>query len=137
MRKLILALAVMLAGLGPCLAVECPAGSSPEPLTAFRWEYSIVPGRPASVLLSIQNHSNKQVRMVDGDVYFEDGLGRLLGHEPLPLNPDLQIFAGKANSFRAPLLPGYERLAEAVMADYQPLVCTRAILFKDGTRLTF
>lgn len=123
----------ILLGPGAAWAYDCPRGTSSEALIAFNWEYT--PAR--YVMVAVRNTLDKEIRMVDAEIYFVDGLGRMVGSSPLPVNPDLAIFAGKANSYQVYAPPGYERLAVAQIGDYDVTMCTRAILFKDGSKLEF
>lgn len=129
--KLALAAAALLPA--AALAVECPAGSSPSALEPYNWEFT----EAGRVMVAVRNTFDKQVRMVDAVIYFEDGLGRTLGDAPLPVNPDLAIFPKKANSFQVVAPPGYERLSVADLDDYLVTMCTSAILFVDGSKAEF
>lgn len=128
-----LALALTIAAAAPAAAVECPEGSSAEPLIAFNWEYTSA----SYVMVAVRNTFEKEVRMVDAEIYFQDGLGRLVGRHALPVDPDLAIFPGKANSYQVLAPMGYERLAKAEVGDFELTMCTRAILFKDGSKLEY
>lgn len=131
--RIIIGALMSFALIAPASAIDCPDGASAEALIPFNWQYT-----PANyVMVSVRNTFLKEVRMVEAEVYFMDGLGRVVGGTPLPADPDLAIFAGQANSFQVPAPPGYDRLSMAEVSDFDLTMCTRAVLFKDGTKIEF
>lgn len=118
----------------PAWAFECPFGEEGR-LVPIRWSAE-QDTFATNVRIGVQSTFDKPIRMVDAGVWFVDGLGRTLLEPGMAVDPDLQIGASGANISSMRYL-GAERLVGARVEDFTPHICTRVVLFSDGSKVEF
>lgn len=133
-QKMVLVVFGLLMIASPATAFDCPFGEEGH-LLPVRWSVESV-GGVTNVRVGVQNTFAKQVRMVDAGVWFIDGLDRSVIDQAIAIDPDLRILANGANISQVSTT-GVDRLLRASVEDFTPHICTRAILFEDGSKLNF
>lgn len=113
---------------------ECPAGS-PNVLRLVSWEAATADDGFADLEIVYENVSDQPIQMIDAILTFQDALGGHIGtlavERDLTLAPSeqgRQNFIPTIKDWRLPKLS-----PETVTAD----ICTRAVLYADGTREDF
>ena len=115
------------------VAFDCPFGTH-DALTPVRWTAEQDAAGGITVRLGVRNPEDKVVKMVDAAVWFVDPLGRIVGDQGLELDPDLAIAANGANIDFISTSAAFGRLVGAKLEDFTPTICTRALLFEDGSK---
>ncbi len=115
-------------------AFECPFGEE-GPLKPIRWSAEASP-IGTYVRVGVQNTFDKPIRMVDAGVWFIDPLDRIVSGEGLEIDPDLKIPASAGN-IAGMTVTGFDRLVGAKQEDFTPRICVRAVLFDDGSKVSF
>jgi len=90
----------------------------------------------ALVGVGIVSRLAKNVIMIDASIAFTDALGGAIGPGPLALPRDWQLSASGRGGIPI-LAPGYLRLAEVDQKYITATLCTRAVLYDDGTKEFF
>lgn len=128
------AIVVLIGMTSSAAAFECPWGQEGA-LVPIRWSAK-AEGLYTNMRLGVENALGKDIVMVDAGVWFVDPLGRTASDQGAELDPDLKVPAA------APIITegnylSLDRLVGAAFEDFTAHICTRAVLFADGTKATF
>jgi hypothetical protein len=129
----LLALAVLVS---PAAAAECFEGR-PDAITVKSWAPSAkesLIGEPVLVRYVLNNALDKSIRMIDASVFFDDVLGKHIGG--YEVEPDVAAVAGGDFEVEGTYL-GMTRLLDANPEDILVSICTKAVVYGDGTTETF
>lgn len=114
---------------------HCPSGQ-PTFLTPVRW--SAMPmASGITIRIGVRNPSNKQIALVDADLFFVDALGRVVGGSAMALSADLQIFPQSSNIDGIDADNRFASLARENPLPPTPIICTRSVAYSDGSKQTF
>jgi hypothetical protein len=120
----------------PALGAECSVGRS-DAVVVTSWAAEATSGTlgpMVQVSYVLSNNLPKGIRMVDASVNFEDVLGQTM--PGFKLAPDIAAAAGGDFAQVATYL-GMDRLVKARHEDIIVTVCTRAVVYEDGTKESF
>lgn len=117
-------------------AAECNTGRS-DAILLKSWTpeaTKTIIGQSVKVHFVLTNGLSKGFRMADASVFFDDVLGNHIGG--YVLEPDMKVGAG-ADVEISGNYPGMTRLLEADPADIVVRICTKAVVYEDGSQERF
>lgn len=138
MRMMILVASMVIAR--NAQAAECSAGVDTV-LGLKEWSAKMVDGalgRPEPlVTITYKNLSDHPIKMIDASLSFSDALGERISS--VALGRDIKIAAGaeKSEKFLMSGSIGFERLTKLDKSDAEGTICTKAVMYDDGTKQQF
>lgn len=130
--RLTLAVALAALAVGAVQAEEtCGTGTSTA-IELLSWSAQVGPGSfaPTVVDLELKNNLPKGIRMLDASIFYVDVLGRDVGR--YGLDPDTKAAASSDFSQQGVYFSD-TRLIEANPSDIVVTICTRQVVYDDGT----
>lgn len=138
MRMTILATAVLAS---PVQAADLCGDRNGDLLSLDSWSVEMVDdgyGAAPKITVTASNRSDRNVRMVDASVIFEDALGGNVTNFALPRDIHLEADTSLTEGGIYPGAPGMIRMAKSENPDdFNGAVCVNAVLFEDGEKQFF
>lgn len=114
---------------------QCPSGVDHQ-LTPVLWT-AFPDGTGMYIRLGVLNPEPIAVTMADIEAWFIDPLGRVVGESAILLDPDINIAANSGVITLASSTSVHARLVGLTPEDVKVVICTRAVLYEDGTVVDF
>lgn len=143
MRILLVVLLMLLAA--PAMADDTICSDEQRnALTLAHWWIHISLDDQISIGLILETPESNEIVMIDADITFSDALSRYIGTPNLLLPPDIdpEAHPSERNGYilQSTMLegnPDFSRLIDLNENLVTATLCTRAVLFQDGTKMEF
>lgn len=101
------------------------------------WSIQSFDDKDNELSLKFASAGVKPIRMIDASAVFEDSLGEII--LAFSLDRDADIQPGKSLTTTRTLFPNekYDRLPKLNKEDVKAYVCTRGVVYEDGTKESF
>lgn len=135
MRILLVVLLALLAA--PAFADESVCSDEQQAaVTLLGWTKPKPDDRYVIVGMGLESRLDKPIVMIDADVTFVDALSAIIGGVALTVDRDLH-FSANGRAVLTPNDPHLWRLREIDENLVTATLCTRAVMFADGTKQVF
>ena len=135
MRILLMLAAVFSLSIDAMAANNCNRGTD-EVLSVKEWSIEPIDNRTNLLTVTYSSTLPKPVRMIDASAGFIDALGGEIGRFTLERDVTLSVGREHTETGRWGLFT-FERLLTLRHEEVQTFVCTRSVLYSDGTKEEF